>query len=156
MKRLFDERQEQESLKAKRLEMCVIFWIVAVSLVIKTYVLNLPFGYWVTEFIVIMIAAVLGWRLEAGKGMFDPYFKPTGKNCLLLSLAGALPVAIAHGIGKWIQYPEHRAGVFASAAFIFLTLLALIYLLLLAMAAYAKHQQRKLDEELEGEDNGEE
>ena len=46
MKRLYDERQEQESLRAKSIELCAVFWITALSLVIKSYFLALPIGYW--------------------------------------------------------------------------------------------------------------
>lgn len=156
MKRLFDERQEQEHLKVKRLEMHVVLWILAISLVIKSYVMNLPVGYYITECVVLLVVAVIEWKLEAGRGRFDPYFKPTGKNCLLLSLAGAAPFAIAHGIGKWFQYPEYPAGVLASTLVTFLMLFAAIYFALLGMAIYSKGKQKKLDEELEAEENGEE
>lgn len=157
MKRLFDERQEQESLRAKRITFCVVFWIVTLSLVIKTYILGLPLGYWVTECIIIFVSAALEIKMEGGKGMFDPYFQPTGKNCLLLSLAGALPLAVAQGIGTWYRYPNVRGdiGVIAAgAAIFFVSIFVLIYLALTAFALYAKYRQKKLDQELDEEDDG--
>ena len=155
MKRLFDERQEQESLRAKRVTFGVVFWIVTLSLVIKSYILGLPFGYWVTECIVIFVSAALEIKLEGGKGMFDPYFRPTGKNCLLLALAGAAPLAVAQGIGTWYRYPNVRGDLWliaAGAAIFFVFLFALMYAALTAFAIYAKHGQKKLEQELDEED----
>lgn len=155
MKRLFDERQEQESLRAKRITFSVVFWIVTLSLVIKSYILGLPFGYWVTECIVIFASAVLEIKLEGGKGMFDPYFRPTGKNCLLLALAGAAPLAAAQGIGIWYRYPGIRDNIgliAAGTAIFFVFVLILIYAALVAFATYASHKQKILERELHEED----
>ena len=155
MKRLFDERQELESLRAKRITLCVLFWITALSLVIKTYILELPLGYWVTECLIIFVSAALEVKLEAGKGMFDPYFRPTGKNCLLLALAGAVPLAVIKGIVTWYRYPNARedlGAVIMGTAIFFLFLCALIYAVLMANAIYAKHMQKKLEQDLEMED----
>lgn len=155
MKRLFDERQEQENLRAKRITFWAVFWIVALSLVIKTYILGLPFGYWVTECVVIFVSAGLEVKLEGGKGMFDPYFRPTGKNCLLISLAGAAPLAAAQGIGTWYRYPGVRDDLWliaASTAIFFVSVFVLIYLALTALALYARHSAKKLEQELDEED----
>lgn len=152
MKRLYDERQEQESLRAKSIELCAVFWITALSLVIKSYFLALPIGYWVTEVIILLVVAALALWLEARKGLFDPYIKPSRKNCLLISLAAAVPLAAAQGAGMWYRYPQTRddpAVILACAGIFFVSIFALTYAAHRMTARYAEGRRKKLEQELE-------
>lgn len=152
MKRLYDERQEQENLRAKNIELCAVFWIVALSLFIKSYILNLHFGYWVTEAVILLVVAVLTLWLEARKGLFDPYIKPSKKNCLLLSLATAVPLAVAKGAGMWYRYPQTRddpAAILAGAGIFFVSVFVLLLAGLTAAAHYTERRRKKLEQELE-------
>lgn len=80
MKRLYDERQEQESLRAKSIELCAVFWITALSLVIKSYFLALPIGYWVTEVIILLVVAALALCWRPARGCLTPISSPAGRT----------------------------------------------------------------------------
>jgi len=157
-KNLLDERQQQELAQISGRKSSLVFWITAVSLVIKCYALDLSAGYYMTEIIILLAAGgmEIAWSVRAG--IYDPYFKPTAGVTAAVSGVSALAVGGAKFIGLWVRRPDLHGNWFwtigMSAVILAVVVFTLCYFALAVYAAVVKRSQLRQEAEWEEDSEG--
>ena len=154
-----DERELMIMLKARHCAFGAVFLILAISLLVKCYFLQLPLGYFATEAIALIVGGVIECVMESRRGLFDPDFRPAGKNYFFLSLGSAVVFTAVFAAGRWYREPmfrERPLDLALAAVIMFISLFVLIFAALALYGSYAKYRQKKLEENYEeDEEDGE-
>lgn len=156
MKNLLDERQQQELARITSWKAGVMFWIVTISLLIKSYALDLPVRYYVTELVILLAAGGMELACNVKAGIYDPYFRPTAGVTAAVSGASALAVGAAKFLGLWFRRPDLHENWFLTIGMSSLIMAAVVFVLcyfaLMAWAAAVKRSQRRQEAAWEDEE----
>ena len=93
MKNRLDEREQQVAAKACQWGLYAMYMVLLPSLVVKSFILQLPLEYFWTEAVALILSGIVQTAVSARGAVFDAFFRPTLKNYLLLSLIPAILVA---------------------------------------------------------------
>lgn len=162
LKKKIDERQEADLRRVESYGYWIAFWLLLTSVLIKSVILSRPKAEWFTEWIIFIILAVYGIASFARIGVWTEFStKPTLRSSAVSSLLGSLGFSVLFTFGSWLKsgkamewnmllvlFVSWLAGLFLV---LFVTFLALMWV----YKARDRRLQKKMDEELEEEENEE-
>jgi small neutral amino acid transporter SnatA (MarC family) len=85
--KLLDERQEQETMRIERGAFYVIFFALAISILVQLMVFNLDITHIAGEIIVLFMGAAWALAGYIRRGIWDNFTKPGIKSYLIYSTA---------------------------------------------------------------------
>ncbi len=153
-KKKADEREMQEYMRVERVGFWVMFYGVAIVMIVQLVLPDAEPRHLAGELIVLLVGCVVSLVGYIRKGLWSPRFKINVKSNLLFSLAGGVILAgIAalrlSGVPSMQGYPMR----FALAVLIqFVFTFALTFGLLTVCAALVKRRRAKLEAEVEDAD----
>ena len=157
MKNRLDERERQVAAKACQWGLYAMYMVLLPSLVVKSFILQLPLEYFWTEAVALILSGIVQTAVSARGAVFDAFFRPTLKNYLLLSLIPAILVAGPSWFGlgsKYVQYQQPGSKFYLAAAVGVLFVSS--YLLSLAVfwgfGSWVNHRKRRLEREFDEEE----
>ena len=157
MKNRLDEREQQVAAKACQWSLCVMYVVLLPSLVVKSFILQLPLEYFWTEAVALILSGIEKTAISARGAVFDTFFRPTLKSYLFLALLPAILVAVPSWFGlggKYVQYQQPGGKLYLAAAVGVLFVSS--YLLSLAafwgFGSWVNHRKRRLERELDEEE----
>lgn len=142
-KKKIDERQEADLRRVESYGYWIAFWLLLASMLMKSVILSRPLTEWFTEWLIFMILAVYGVVAFAKIGVWTEFsVKPTLISSAGSSLLGSLAFSALFTAGSWL------IGLFVV---LFATFLALMWVYRIR----DRRMQKKMDEELEEDDDEE-
>jgi uncharacterized membrane protein len=147
IKKVVDERQELEILKVEHLGFWIMFWLLFISIIVKT-TMGMPFKQFGVEFGVFMIGCIFTIIASLRKGAWDAYTKPCIKTYLLYSIAGTIIVGILFGVTRYLTMDYFRNNIqhLIIATCIFsLSIFVLVFIALYLTGQYAIKRQKQLE-----------
>lgn len=161
MKNRLDEREQQVMVKAGQWGLYVMYMVLLPSLVVKSFILQLPLEYFWTEALALILAGVVQTAASARGAVFDSFFRPTLKTYLLLALIPAILVAGPSWFGlgsKYVQYQQPGGKLYLAAAVgvLFVSSYLLSLAASWAFGSWVNRRKRRLERELDEWENQEE
>lgn len=161
-KKKIDERQEADLRRVESYGYWIAFWLLLASVLMKSVILSRPLTEWFTEWLIFMILAVYGVVAFAKIGVWTEFsVKPTLISSAGSSLLGSLAFSALFTAGSWLQSGKTMEWDRMLMLFIswliglFAVLFATFLVLMWVYRARDRRMQKKMDEELEEDDDEE-
>ena len=153
-KRIIDERIIQQSMKYRSEALTAVTWLLFVSIVVKSYVLDMPLGHSTTELGIFLVALVYPFlrSLASGSGETEQIAAEKPKATAAKVLLSAVMVTLVAGAFNYWRYGHKYTGIFDPN---FLLVLAIVFAAMLLfggvssgiMALTARRSQERIDRE---------
>lgn len=153
MKKIVDERQQMELMKIEHIGFWIMFWMLSAVIVIQCITNKTGIGKAVMgESIVLLTGSIVVLVGCIRKGLWNYTSKPSVKNYLLYSVAGALVFGVINGVDKYnnIEYFKSRfselilaTGV--STVFMFL----FTFVIMFVSGTVVNKRRKKLEQEFD-------
>ena len=154
-KKITDERETNEMMKAEHIAFWLMFWLSFAFMVVENFIMNLSFRYWAPETLILFVGAVSSLIGSIRKGNWDYYSRPTMKNHFINAFLSATVFTIIWAIGAVNSMDYFKESLFTHllvfAFFIFLFLFILCFGALVLCGTIAQKRKKKLEDELEKE-----
>jgi len=155
-------RQDERAVSQKRKigsETCnLLLGGLFISLLVKEYVLNVPFSQYATEVICLFGAVIyiVIRNIIAGTDLYETKNNNGKKSVIVNSLVGGLAVCVTAGIANYARYGEKYADgtlFFITLAILFVSGTVLIFLGYSVIYILNKKRQKTIAEELDKEES---
>ena len=151
-----DERQTLEMLQSRKITCWIFYILLLVSLIIQSWLLNLPFAYYGPEFSILLIGGAYLIISDIRRGEWEDFthMKPGIRACLLWSAGSAIIASVIFTILQYIRLSASgkvlpvsdillSSGIFMTFIFCF------AFAVLTLVGTLTKKQRKKLDEKYE-------
>lgn len=159
-KKKIDERQQADLRRVESYGYWIAFWLLLASVIIKSVIMSRPKEEWITEWGIFMILATYNVVSLAWIGVWSENSpKPTLGSSAFSSLLGSLGFSAIFTVGSWLQSGktmEIEALLLVFMAWfivLFLVLMAAFAALMWIYQARDRRLQKKMDAELEEEED---
>jgi hypothetical protein len=155
LKKVIDERQELEQLRIEHVLFWIVFWLLFVSIIVQLWFLRAPIAQVAAEWIVFMFCCISSAVASMRKGHWDNYSVPGPKSSLVYALIGSFVFSALFLLSRLVTenamrgYPLVLAGI---TLILFVSLFALIFVVLLLSAGAVKKRRAKLEKEFSDEE----
>lgn len=161
-RRRIDERQRADLRRVESYGYWIAFWLLLVSVIVKSVMLGRPKEEWLTEWVIFMILAIYNVVSLAWIGVWSENSpKPTFASSVSSSLLGSLGFSVIFTAGSWLQSGktmEMKTLILMFMAWfigLFLVLIAAFAVLMWVYRARYRRLQKQMDAELEEEEHEE-
>ena len=139
----------------------VVVLLLIISVLIKTYIMRAPYTDYITELGIIIVSTIyISVRsMLAGNPLMDTS-KRNRVLTIVIALGLSLIITVVNGVKNYLNYGEKYAGLFdlhylVALVVIFISSFALISVMLLFIYVCHRGGERKIEEELSGDNEKE-
>jgi len=147
MKKVVDERQEQELLKIEHIVFWIAFWALFVSYIVQAVFMDVPFQQYLPELVIFLICCVGILIGCVKKGQWGFFTRPTPKTYVISSAVGSVVFGLIYGIGMYTQYDAWHDQIgllILTAAILTVFMFAVMYAVSAWVGRMVKNKQKKL------------
>lgn len=154
-----DERAVSQKRKIGSETCNLLLGVLLISLLVKEYVLNVPFSQYATEVVCLFGATIyiVIRNIIAGNNLYETKYNNGKKSVVVYSLVAGLVVCITAGIANYARYGEKYADgtlfFLITLAILFVSGTVVTFLMYWPIYLINKKRQKKIAEKLDIEEN---
>ncbi|WP_125142930.1 DUF6773 family protein [Clostridium transplantifaecale] len=151
-----DERQTLEMLQSRKITCWIFYILLLVSLIIQSWLLNLPFAYYGPEFSILLIGGAYLIISDIRRGEWEDFthMKPGIRAYLLWSAGSAIIASVIFTILQYIRLSASGkvlpfSDILLSSGIFMIFIFCFAFAVLTLVGTLTKKQRKKLDEKYE-------
>lgn len=148
-----DERQTQEMLQSRKITCWIFYTLLIVSLIIQSWLLNLPFAYYGPEFSILLLGGAHMIISDIRRGEWEDFthMKPGIKAYLLWAAGSAIIASVIFTILQYIRISASGrvlpfSDILLSSGIFMIFIFCFAFAVLTLVGTLTKKQRKKLDE----------